>query len=60
MPRAVYFTYSQATRVSTTDQDPQLQLDALNAEGCLKIYKDTATGTKADRPQWTLCLDDHA
>ncbi|MET4094250.1 recombinase family protein [Arthrobacter sp. UYCu712] len=45
-------------RVSTADQDPQLQLDALNAEGCLKIYKDTATGTKADRPQWTLCLDD--
>jgi DNA invertase Pin-like site-specific DNA recombinase len=45
-------------RVSTTDQDPQLQLDALNAEGCLKIYKDIATGTKADRPQWALCLDD--
>ncbi len=45
-------------RVSTTDQNPQLQLDALNAEGCLKIYKDTATGTKADRPQWTKCLDD--
>jgi len=44
-------------RVSATDQDPQLQLDALNAEGCLKIYKDTATGTKADRPQWILCLD---
>ncbi len=44
-------------RVSTTDQDPQLQLDALNAEGCLRIYKDTATGTKADRPQWILCLD---
>lgn len=40
-------------RVSTTDQDPQLQLDALNAEGCLKIYKDTATGTKADRPEWS-------
>ena len=45
-------------RVSTTDQEPQLQLDALNAEGCLKIYKDIATGTKADRPQWALCLDD--
>jgi DNA invertase Pin-like site-specific DNA recombinase len=43
-------------RVSTADQDPHLQLDALNAEGCLKIYKDVATGTKADRPQWTACL----
>ncbi|MBT1004013.1 recombinase family protein [Paenarthrobacter sp. DKR-5] len=45
-------------RVSTTDQDPRLQLDALDAEGCLKIYKDTATGTKAGRPQWARCLDD--
>lgn len=45
-------------RVSTADQDPQLQLDALAAEGCLKAYKDVATGTKADRPQWQACLDD--
>jgi DNA invertase Pin-like site-specific DNA recombinase len=45
-------------RVSTADQDPQLQLDALEAEGCLKIYKDIATGTKADRPKWKLCLED--
>ena len=46
------------SRISTADQDPQLQLDALQAEGCLKVYKDTATGTKADRPQWNLCLAD--
>lgn len=45
-------------RVSTADQDPQLQLDALAAEGCLKVYQDTATGTKADRPAWNACLDD--
>lgn len=45
-------------RVSTADQDPQLQLDALEAEGCLKIYKDIATGTKADRPNWNLCRED--
>lgn len=45
-------------RVSTADQDPQLQLDALTAEGCLKIYKDVATGTRADRPQWQACLAD--
>jgi len=38
-------------RVSTTDQNPQLQLDALAAEDCLKTYTDTATGTKADRPE---------
>lgn len=45
-------------RVSTADQDPQLQLDALDAEGCLKVYTDTATGTKADRPKWQACLQD--
>jgi DNA invertase Pin-like site-specific DNA recombinase len=45
-------------RVSTADQDPQLQLDALAAENCLKIYTDKATGTKADRPQWNACLAD--
>jgi DNA invertase Pin-like site-specific DNA recombinase len=45
-------------RVSTTDQNPQLQLDTLAAEGCLKTYVDTATGTKADRPQWAACLTD--
>ena len=45
-------------RVSTTDQNPQLQLDALAAEDCLKTYTDTATGTKADRPEWNKCLAD--
>ncbi len=45
-------------RVSTADQNPQLQLDALNGAGCLKIYTDHASGTKADRPQWRLCLGD--
>ena len=45
-------------RVSTTDQDPQLQLDALAAEDCLKIYTDTATGTKVGRPEWGKCLAD--
>ncbi|HZD14952.1 MAG TPA: recombinase family protein [Pseudonocardiaceae bacterium] len=45
-------------RVSSADQDSRLQLDALHAEGCLKIYSDIATGTKADRPQWMACLAD--
>ena len=45
-------------RVSTADQDPRLQLDALDAEGCLKIYTDTATGTRSDRPKWNACLAD--
>jgi DNA invertase Pin-like site-specific DNA recombinase len=47
-------------RVSTADQDPRLQLDALEADGCLKIYTDTdtATGTTAERPAWIACLAD--
>jgi DNA invertase Pin-like site-specific DNA recombinase len=45
-------------RVSTADQNPQLQLDALTGEDCLKTYIDTATGTKADRPRWNACLAD--
>ncbi|AZI59477.1 recombinase family protein [Nakamurella antarctica] len=35
-----------------------MQLDALSAAGCLKVYTDTATGTKADRPQWIRCQED--
>jgi len=45
-------------RVSTADQNPEMQLDALGAAGCLKVYTDTATGTKVDRPQWIRCLED--
>ena len=45
-------------RISTADQDPQLQLDALAVADCLKIYTDTASGTKADRPRWNACLAD--
>lgn len=41
-------------RVSTADQDPQLQLDALSAANCLKTYKDVATGTKATGPSGSV------
>lgn len=30
----------------------------MTAEGCLEIYPDKITGTKADRPQWNACLAD--
>lgn len=44
-------------RVSTTDQDPALQRDALTEAGCLRIFEDYASGSKADRPRLAAALD---
>ena len=43
--------------VSTTDQDPALQLDALEAAGCVKIFTDKTSGTLDRRPQLDRLLD---
>ena len=44
-------------RVSTLDQDPALQLNALAAAGCGKIFEDRASGVRADRPGLQEALD---
>ena len=37
-------------RVSTTDQNLDLQIDALQQAGCNKIFTGKTRGAKADRP----------
>jgi DNA invertase Pin-like site-specific DNA recombinase len=44
-------------RVSTLDQDPALQLDALAAAGCAKMFEDRASGARTDRPGLQKALD---
>ncbi|WP_026280497.1 recombinase family protein [Thioalkalivibrio sp. ALE28] len=44
-------------RVSTRDQDPSLQTDALREAGCDRIYEDRASGAQRDRPQLREALD---
>jgi DNA invertase Pin-like site-specific DNA recombinase len=44
-------------RVSTTAQDEALQEDALNAAGCVKVFTDKVSGTKASRPELDKMLE---
>lgn len=44
-------------RVSTIEQNPQLQLDALEAAGCQRIFVDHASGALDERPELTKALD---
>ncbi len=44
-------------RVSTRDQTVALQLDALNAARCVRVFEETASGAQRDRPQLAAALD---
>jgi DNA invertase Pin-like site-specific DNA recombinase len=44
-------------RVSTTDQQPQLQVDALERAGCWRVFTETASGARTDRPTLQQLLD---
>jgi DNA invertase Pin-like site-specific DNA recombinase len=44
-------------RVSTQDQTPDLQLDALRAAGCKRVFEEKASGAQRDRPELMKALD---
>ena len=44
-------------RVSTWDQNLDLQTDALHEAGCVRVFTDKASGTRTDRPQLAAALD---
>jgi DNA invertase Pin-like site-specific DNA recombinase len=45
-------------RVSTTDQNPQLQLDALRDAGAARVFTDHGvSASTSSRPELDACLD---
>ena len=44
-------------RVSTRDQKPHLQLDALRDAGCERVFEETASGAKRDRAALKAALE---
>ena len=44
-------------RVSTRDQSPALQLDALREAGCERTFMEKASGAQRDRPELGAALD---
>lgn len=43
-------------RVSTQDQNAELQIDALKQAGCQEIFTEKMTGTLKSRPELSACL----
>jgi DNA invertase Pin-like site-specific DNA recombinase len=46
-----------SARVSCSDQQPQLQVDALQRAGCYRVFTETAGGARSDRPTLGQVLD---
>ncbi|MBC8951063.1 recombinase family protein [Xenorhabdus budapestensis] len=44
-------------RVSTRDQNLDLQIEALTRAGCEKIYQDKVSGVRAERPGLTMAME---
>ena len=44
-------------RVSTQEQDLTLQLDALRAAGCSKVFEEKASGAQRERPALQAALE---
>ena len=44
-------------RVSTQDQTPALQVDALNKAGCERIFEEKASGAQRDRPELKAAIE---
>ena len=44
-------------RVSTQDQKPELQIDALEKVGCERVFEEKASGAQRDRPELKAALD---
>lgn len=39
-------------RVSTQEQRPELQLDALEKAGCEQVFEEKISGAAKQRPEW--------
>src|SRR3954465_11144229 len=44
-------------RVSTLDQNPQMQIDALKQAGCERLYVEKASAAHRDRPELKAALE---